>query len=127
MLKGWLLTDDAKLYHAYEDAVEGIKKHLLRRSSEGRLYCGQREHGRHTPYQDELSCFLPGTLALGSVYGRHEDLPIAEELVQTCVYLAEAQPSGLLPEAVIFPSKGEGHGNGGSLDFLVKKHEYILR
>ena len=49
-------------------------------------------------------CFLPGTLALGTLYGAPQwHLQLAEELIRTCVEMYNTK-SGLAPEIVKFDS-----------------------
>uniref|UniRef100_A0A8D3AUM5 alpha-1,2-Mannosidase n=1 Tax=Scophthalmus maximus TaxID=52904 RepID=A0A8D3AUM5_SCOMX len=67
LLKQWLQggkTED-DLLEDYLQAVEGVKKHLVRQTGPGRLtFVGELNHNRFIPKMDHLVCFLPGTLAL---------------------------------------------------------------
>ena len=53
--------------------------------------------------QDHLSCFLPGTLALGVRNGMPEShMRLAEQLLETCYHMYIDQPTGLAPEISYF-------------------------
>ena len=54
---------------AYQNAVEGMLKHLVRKTATGWLYLGEIRHGKFSPKMDHLVCFLAGTLALGHING----------------------------------------------------------
>ena len=53
----------------YNDAVNGMTKRLLHRSSTGLLYCGEEQLGRIKPEMGHLTCFVGGMLALGVMHG----------------------------------------------------------
>jgi hypothetical protein len=64
----------------YLEAVEGIKKHLVKRTAtEHLLYIAEQINDRPSPKMDHLVCFLPGVLALGVHHGLPSDhMEIAE-------------------------------------------------
>lgn len=64
----------------YLEAVEGIKKHLVKRTAtEHLLYIAEQINDRSSPKMDHLVCFLPGVLALGVHHGLPSDhMEIAE-------------------------------------------------
>eukprot|EP00924_Labyrinthula_sp_SR-Ha-C_P006785 maker-scaffold_8-snap-gene-0.32-mRNA-1 protein AED:0.22 eAED:0.22 QI:79/1/1/1/0.6/0.33/6/253/612 len=99
----------------YNNAVEGIIKHLLYNSQPtGLLYVRDMHRIPHTfsrtrnEYSSKIShltCFAPGMFALGSYYNTDEQqnektLLIAKKMMYTCYQLYERSVSGLSPEYV---------------------------
>ncbi|KAJ2393899.1 mannosyl-oligosaccharide alpha-1,2-mannosidase [Coemansia sp. RSA 2603] len=102
----------------YQAAMEGVKKHLVARSTHLNLtFVGELvdlPEPRFSPKMDHLVCFLPGNLALGATMGRplhhiaprllsapaREDLVLARQLAETCVQMYADSPTGLAPELV---------------------------
>ncbi|KAI1882500.1 hypothetical protein AGOR_G00251400 [Albula goreensis] len=104
-LCGTLLRDGLfLLLEDYVQAIEGVKKNLLRQTISLRLtFVGELSHGRFNPKMDHLVCFLPGTLALGAhngVAGEHMEL--AQKLMETCYQMYAQMETGLSPEIVHF-------------------------
>ncbi|KAG9337347.1 hypothetical protein JZ751_028915, partial [Albula glossodonta] len=102
LLKQWLQggKKETELLEDYVQAIEGVKKNLLRQTSPLRLtFVGELSHGRFNPKMDHLVCFLPGTLALGAhngVGGEHMEL--AQKLMETCYQMYAQMETGLSPE-----------------------------
>lgn len=68
---------------------------------------------------DHLTCFLPGTLALGAHHGLPAShLKLAEELLTTCYQTYAQQPTFLAPEITYFNIQGEN-----SNDIYVKTND----
>ncbi|KAF0031196.1 hypothetical protein F2P81_015751 [Scophthalmus maximus] len=106
LLKQWLQggkTED-DLLEDYLQAVEGVKKHLVRQTGPGRLtFVGELNHNRFIPKMDHLVCFLPGTLALGAHNGLPGDhMDLAVQLMETCHQMYVQMETGLSPEIVHF-------------------------
>ncbi|CAN9504766.1 unnamed protein product [Ophioblennius macclurei] len=106
LLKQWIQggkTED-DLLEDYIQAIEGVKKHLLRQTGPNKLtFIGELSHNRFNPKMDHLVCFLPGTLALGAhngLSGEHMDL--AERLMETCHQMYKQMETGLSPEIAHF-------------------------
>ncbi|XP_041825713.1 endoplasmic reticulum mannosyl-oligosaccharide 1,2-alpha-mannosidase [Melanotaenia boesemani] len=106
LLKQWIQggkTED-DLLEDYLQAVEGVKKHLVRQTGPGRLtFVGELSHNRFNPKMDHLVCFLPGTLALGvhnGLPGDHMDLAV--QLMETCHQMYKQMETGLSPEIAHF-------------------------
>nr|KAF6433924.1 mannosidase alpha class 1B member 1 [Molossus molossus] len=96
----------------YLEAVEGIKRHLLRRSEPSKLaFVGELTHGRFSAKMDHLVCFLPGTLALGAHFGLPADhMELARALMDTCYQMNRQMETGLSPEIVhfnLYPQKDQ--------------------
>ncbi|KAK7896832.1 hypothetical protein WMY93_022157 [Mugilogobius chulae] len=119
LLKQWIqggkVEDD--LLEDYLQAVDGVRKHLVRQTGPSRLtFVGELSHSRFSPKMDHLVCFLPGTLALGA----HNGLPgahmeLALELIETCHQMYIQMETGLSPEIAHFSLQ-----TGAGADVLVK-------
>eukprot|EP00049_Salpingoeca_infusionum_P022704 m.8272 g.8272 ORF g.8272 m.8272 type:complete len:630 (+) comp5339_c0_seq2:127-2016(+) len=113
LLKQWLLTNKRETVYKemYLEAVDGIEKHLLKRSPRDHLlYVAELINQRSSPKMDHLVCFLPGLLALGASAGmpsHHMDL--AKDLTKTCYEMYARQPAKLAPEIVHFHTDGTDH------------------
>uniref|UniRef100_A0A667YU05 alpha-1,2-Mannosidase n=1 Tax=Myripristis murdjan TaxID=586833 RepID=A0A667YU05_9TELE len=106
LLKQWIQggkTED-DLLEDYLQAVEGVKKHLLRQTGPSRLtFVGELSHNRFNPKMDHLVCFLPGTLALGAHNGLPGDhMDLALQLMETCHQMYAQMETGLSPEIAHF-------------------------
>ncbi|GLE01918.1 hypothetical protein PINS_up010756 [Pythium insidiosum] len=107
LLKQWIRTgkNDDRLKSRYLAAIDGMSSRLLVQSKTSNLSFvgGLDTNGKLIPRMDHLSCFLPGTLALGAFHGlptRHFEL--AESLMNGCIQMYRASESGLAPDAVNF-------------------------
>ncbi|SCV01649.1 LAME_0G17590g1_1 [Lachancea meyersii CBS 8951] len=121
LLKQYLQTGEQLYYQLYRESMEGVKRHLISRSSpNGLFYIGERLRGIYSnfsPKMDHLVCFMGGLLAMGATEGWHiddarkqdfwdakreEDWTLAQELTYTCYQMYHQVPSGLSPEIVVF-------------------------
>ncbi|THC89603.1 hypothetical protein EYZ11_010953 [Aspergillus tanneri] len=123
LIKQYLQTSEQEPVYKemWDEALAGIRKHLLAYSKGARLLVlGERPSGLHKsllPKMDHLTCFLPGTIALGATGGmplsvakkspgwtqRHdEEILIARELMKTCWATYLATSTGLAPEIAYF-------------------------
>lgn len=95
----------------YISAMEGIKKHLLFHGMDkeggdilfaGNVRFDQTSGQEVFEYQTEhLKCFLGGMVGLGSrAFGRSDDLSIAQELVNGCIWAYDLMPTGIMPETL---------------------------
>ncbi|KAM6902437.1 endoplasmic reticulum mannosyl-oligosaccharide 1,2-alpha-mannosidase [Xenentodon cancila] len=114
LLKQWIQGGKAEdtLLEDYLQAIEGVKKHLVRQTGPGRLtFVGELDHNRFNPKMDHLVCFLPGTLALGAhngLPGDHMDLGV--QLMETCHQMYKQMETGLSPEIAHFNLQAsDGH------------------
>ncbi|XP_059214119.1 endoplasmic reticulum mannosyl-oligosaccharide 1,2-alpha-mannosidase [Centropristis striata] len=106
LLKQWIQggkTED-DLLEDYLQAMEGVKKHLVRQTGSNKLtFVGELSHSRFNPKMDHLVCFLPGTLALGAHNGLSGDhMDLAVQLMETCHQMYDQMETGLSPEIVHF-------------------------
>ncbi|XP_068618199.1 endoplasmic reticulum mannosyl-oligosaccharide 1,2-alpha-mannosidase isoform X2 [Battus philenor] len=108
LLKQWLQTGKTINYllDDYMTAMEGVREFLAKRSSPNKhLFIGELSAGSEAfnPKMDHLTCFLPGTLALGHVNGLPDwHMTMAEELLYTCYLTYSAHPTFLAPEITHF-------------------------
>jgi hypothetical protein len=80
------------LREMYERSVRGIEKHLIKRTQgkDKLLYIAEMNmKGTTVGKMDHLVCFVPGMLALGTLYSKNKeqnahDLNLAEEILNTC-------------------------------------------
>ncbi|KAL1921180.1 uncharacterized protein VTP21DRAFT_10896 [Calcarisporiella thermophila] len=81
-------------------SVESVRNHLLVRTKENNTFLAVINGDKISGHMDELSCFLPGTLLLGSRLLSDPSLAqMATDLVHGCVHVWEAMPSGIAPES----------------------------
>ena len=125
LIKQYLQTGSTETVYLdmWEEALEGIKKHLITYSEHASLtILAERQNGLNaplTPKMDHLVCFMPGTIALAVTGGqtveqakarlgsqwtsKHvENLQLAEELMKTCWGMYKVTPTGLAPEIAYF-------------------------
>ncbi|XP_047447663.1 mannosidase, alpha, class 1B, member 1b [Mugil cephalus] len=106
LLKQWIQggKKENQLLEDYLQAIEGVKKNLLQKSSpNGLTFVGEVSHGQFSPKMDHLVCFLPGTLALGAYNGLPADhMDLAKQLMETCYQMYAQMETGLSPEIVQF-------------------------
>lgn len=90
----------------YVAAIDGVQKHLARRTvPNGFLFIGELlgDGKDFKPKMDHLTCYLPGTLALGVHHGLPKShLILADELMTTCYQTYAQQPTFLAPEITYF-------------------------
>lgn len=113
LLKQYLFSGkrDEQFLQMYLTSVDGICNQLVRRTSDGLTFVGEVPGGdldSFSPKMDHLVCFLPGTLALGHAHGLESaeqqcsHLPLALELMETCLAMYSSTSTGLSPEIVWF-------------------------
>ncbi|KAB0795911.1 hypothetical protein PPYR_09972 [Photinus pyralis] len=108
LLKQWIQTGKTIDYlrDDYIEAINGVQKHLVQRTvPNGYLFIGELLVGGKDfkPKMDHLTCYLPGTLALGVHHGMPQShMKLAEELMTTCYQTYVQQPTFLAPEITYF-------------------------
>lgn len=141
LLKQYLFTHETLYYQLYRKAIDGMKRHLLCRSSpNGLVYISERPNGLNSirsSKMDHLVCFMGGLLAMGATeglsinkartmdwwnYEREQDWLLAQELTYTCYQMYKQTPTGLAPEIVVFndPESVEAnHFNSKDTDWWI--------
>ncbi|XP_014671533.1 PREDICTED: endoplasmic reticulum mannosyl-oligosaccharide 1,2-alpha-mannosidase-like [Priapulus caudatus] len=109
LLKQWLQTGRKIdwLKDDFMEAVEGIKKHMWKKSASNNLsFIGELLRGTSfSPKMDHLVCYFAGALGLGWQYGLGIDdelLDMAQELMHTCYQMYAQMPTFLSPEIAHF-------------------------
>ncbi|KAM9858344.1 mannosidase, alpha, class 1B, member 1b [Aulostomus maculatus] len=128
LLKQWIQggKKEDQFLEDYLQAIEGVKKNLLQKSSpNGLTFVGELSHGQFSPKMDHLVCFLPGTLALGAHHGLPADhMILAKELMQTCYQMYVHMETGLSPEIVHFNMH---QGSTRDIDVKLADRHNLLR
>ncbi|XP_036383218.1 mannosidase, alpha, class 1B, member 1b [Megalops cyprinoides] len=128
LLKQWIQggKKEKELLEDYLQAMEGVKKNLLRKSSpSGLTFVGELSHGHFSPKMDHLVCFLPGTLALGAHNGLpSEHMELAKQLMETCYQMYTQMETGLSPEIVHFNMQG---GEARDVEVKLADRHNLLR
>ncbi|XP_026167573.1 mannosidase, alpha, class 1B, member 1b isoform X2 [Mastacembelus armatus] len=128
LLKQWIQggKKENQLLEDYLQAIEGVKKNLLQKSSpNGLTFVGEVSHGQFSPKMDHLVCFLPGTLALGAHNGLPADhMDLAKELMETCYQMYVQMETGLSPEIVHFNMY---QGSTRDIDVKLADRHNLLR
>ncbi|CEG38792.1 mannosyl-oligosaccharide alpha- [Plasmopara halstedii] len=105
--------EDKYLRELYDDAVRGIEEFLLFFSIPDDLYFLQDLNLPSLSAvrsMDHLTCFVPGMLALGTLFETDDHvknakhLELAEKLMETCYQLYRRQRTKLSPDIVSFPN-----------------------
>uniref|UniRef100_A0A8C2JTA3 alpha-1,2-Mannosidase n=1 Tax=Cyprinus carpio TaxID=7962 RepID=A0A8C2JTA3_CYPCA len=128
LLKQWIQggKTEKELLDDYLQAVEGVKKNLLKKSTpSGLTFVGELSHGHFSPKMDHLVCFLPGTLALGAHYGLPADhMELAKQLMETCYQIYAQMETGLSPEIAHFNMH---EGSTQDVDVKIADRHNLLR
>ncbi|XP_072736848.1 mannosyl-oligosaccharide 1,2-alpha-mannosidase IB isoform X3 [Ciconia boyciana] len=127
LLKAWLMSDkmDTEARKMYDDAIEAIEKHLIRKSSGGLTFIGEWKNGHLERKMGHLTCFAGGMFALGADGSRDDKaghyLQLGAEIAHTCHESYDRTTLKLGPEAFKF--------DGGVEAVAVRQNEkyYILR
>lgn len=97
----------------YIEAIDGVEKHLAKRTvPNGFLFIGELLVGGKDfkPKMDHLTCYLPGTLALGVYNGLpQKHMKLADDLLTTCYQTYVQQPTFLAPEITYFNIQQVGY------------------
>ncbi|XP_071370060.1 mannosyl-oligosaccharide 1,2-alpha-mannosidase IB-like, partial [Centroberyx affinis] len=90
LLKAWLMSDktDTEARKTYDDAIEAIERHLIRKSNGGLTFIGEWKNGHLERKMGHLTCFAGGMFALGAD-GSPDDkaghyLQLGAEIAHTC-------------------------------------------
>ncbi|KAI7795894.1 putative endoplasmic reticulum mannosyl-oligosaccharide 1 [Triplophysa rosa] len=128
LLKQWLQggKKEIELLEDYLQAIEGVKKNLLKQTSPSKLtFVGELSNGRLNPKMDHLVCFLPGTLALGAHNGLPDDhMDLARQLMETCYQMYAQMETGLSPEIAHFNLQ---YHTGRDIDVKPADRHNLLR
>ncbi|KAK4269577.1 hypothetical protein QN277_022716 [Acacia crassicarpa] len=125
LLKVWIQgnkTPAVKLYRdMWEKSMKGLVSLVRRSTPSSFTYLCEKNGGSLTDKMDELACFAPGMVALGSSgYGPEDSkryLSLAEELAWTCYNFYQSTPTKLAGENYFF-HEGQDMSVGTSWNIL---------
>lgn len=125
LLKVWILgnkTETVKHYREmWEQSMEGLLSLTKKSSPSNFLYIAERAGSSLIDKMDELACFAPGMLALGSMDATADKakvyLDTAKELVKTCYNFYQRTPTKLAGENYYF-RQGQDMSVGTSWNIL---------
>ncbi|KAL8137006.1 hypothetical protein V2J09_003007 [Rumex salicifolius] len=125
LLKVWIQgnrTAAVRPYRAmWEKSMKGLLSLVRRTTPSSFAYIGEKNLYSFSDKMDELACFAPGMLALGSSdYGpgdKEKFLSLAEELAWTCYNFYQSTPTKLAGENYFFHS-GQDMSVGTSWNIL---------
>ncbi|KAK0177418.1 hypothetical protein PV328_001474 [Microctonus aethiopoides] len=126
LLKQWLQTGKTLDYlrNDYTLGIYGTQKHLVKRTAKNKFLFIAELIGVSRdmkPKMDHLTCYLPGTLALGVHHGLlAEHMDLAKELTTTCYQTYAIQPTFLAPEITYFNVQENDDDNINQMDMYVK-------
>ncbi|OWZ42101.1 mannosyl-oligosaccharide alpha-1,2-mannosidase [Cryptococcus neoformans c45] len=150
LLKQWLQTNRQEPVYRdmYDEAMVGIKKHLIGQTRKSNLIFTQELHpARHprdqsatwqiVPKQDHLVCFLGGSFLLGITEGGKRDLDwenmeekdredflVGQGIIESCMKTHDTA-TGLAPEIAMFVQWSDDRAN--EEDWYIKpNHNGIL-
>eukprot|EP01126_Amoeba_proteus_P013377 TRINITY_DN15679_c0_g1_i2.p1 TRINITY_DN15679_c0_g1~~TRINITY_DN15679_c0_g1_i2.p1 ORF type:complete len:263 (-),score=53.06 TRINITY_DN15679_c0_g1_i2:176-964(-) len=117
LLKQYIQSNgtDVMMYNMYREAIQGMKKKLLRTTSDGLVFIDEMENSKHKNKMDHLACFAGGMLALDGI---PEHLEIAKNITNTCWQFYLRNPSGLAPEIASLHEDRSGFTNLAAYNLL---------
>nr|GME16620.1 mannosyl-oligosaccharide 1,2-alpha-mannosidase MNS1-like isoform X1 [Ipomoea batatas] len=125
LLKVWVQGNKTEAVRHYrkmwETSMKGLQSLVRRTTPSSFTYLCEKMGSSFTDKMDELACFAPGMLALGSSgYGPGDSqkfLSLAEELAWTCYNFYQSTPTKLAGENYFF-SNGQDMSVGTSWNIL---------
>jgi hypothetical protein len=121
LIKQYLQTSEPIYLEMWEEAVQGIQKHLIIPTQHAMLKIVAElpngAGGALSPKMDHLVYFLPGSIALGATNGlpeaeawslpswnaeKDQQMELARELTKTCWGMYKVTKTGIAPEIVWF-------------------------
>ncbi|CAM5167928.1 unnamed protein product [Eretmochelys imbricata] len=127
LIKSWLMSDkrDTEAKKMYNDALEAIEKHLVKKSAGGLTYIAEWRGGILDHKMGHLACFSGGMIALGAEQAAEERkqhyMDLAAEITHTCHESYARSDTKLGPEAFRFDSGTE------AVATRLSERYYILR
>ncbi|XP_021231217.1 mannosyl-oligosaccharide 1,2-alpha-mannosidase IC [Numida meleagris] len=127
LIKSWLMSDkkDTEAKKMYDDALEAIEKHLVKKSAGGLTYIAEWRGGILDHKMGHLACFSGGMIALGAEHAGEERkqhyMDLAAEITNTCHESYARSDTKLGPEAFRFDAGTE------AMATRLSERYYILR
>ncbi|NWU35737.1 MA1C1 mannosidase, partial [Hylia prasina] len=131
LIKSWLMSDkkDSEAKKMYDDALEAIEKHLVKKSAGGLTYIAEWRGGILDHKMGHLACFSGGMIALGAEHAqedrrqRHREL--AAEITSTCHESYTRSDTKLGPEAFRFDAGSEATATRLSERYYILRPEVV--
>lgn len=134
LIKQHLQTSEPVYLDMWDEALVGIRKHLIAISEHSRMKIAAElpygVGGPILPKMDHLVCFLPGTIALAATRGvslaearkkpdwtadKEDQIRLARELTKTCWGMYAVTETGLAPEIAWFQVRSSGADSPATL------------
>ncbi|NXM81793.1 MA1C1 mannosidase, partial [Oenanthe oenanthe] len=131
LIKSWLMSDkkDSEAKKMYDDALEAIEKHLVKKSAGGLTYIAEWRGGILDHKMGHLACFSGGMIALGAQQEpeerRQRQMGLAAEITSTCHESYARSESGLGPEAFRFEAGSEATATRLSERYYILRPEVV--
>ncbi|XP_061453562.1 mannosyl-oligosaccharide 1,2-alpha-mannosidase IC isoform X2 [Rhineura floridana] len=131
LIKSWLMSDkkDAEAKNMYDNALEAIEKHLVKKSAGGLTYIAEWRGGILDHKMGHLACFSGGMIALGAENGAKEQkqhyMDLAGEITRTCHESYARSDTKLGPEAFRFDSGSEAMATRLSDRYYILRPEVV--
>ncbi|XP_078188986.1 mannosyl-oligosaccharide 1,2-alpha-mannosidase IB isoform X2 [Callithrix jacchus] len=131
LLKAWLMSDktDHEARKMYDDAIEAIEKHLIKKSRGGLIFIGEWKNGHLEKKMGHLACFAGGMFALGAD-GSGTDkaghyLELGAEIARTCHESYDRTALKLGPESFKFDGAVEAVAVRQAEKYYILRPEVI--
>ncbi|XP_042295187.1 mannosyl-oligosaccharide 1,2-alpha-mannosidase IC [Sceloporus undulatus] len=131
LIKSWLMSDkrDVEAKTMYDNALEAIEKHLVKKSSGGLTYIAEWRGGILDHKMGHLACFSGGMIALGAQHAAEEQkqrhMELAAEITNTCHESYARSETKLGPEAFRFDSGAEAMATRLSDRYYILRPEVV--
>ncbi|XP_024908095.1 mannosyl-oligosaccharide 1,2-alpha-mannosidase IB isoform X2 [Pteropus alecto] len=130
LLKAWLMSDktDHEARRMYDDAIEAIEKHLIKKSRGGLTFIGEWKNGHLEKKMGHLACFAGGMFALGADGSRDKAghyLELGAEIARTCHESYDRTALKLGPESFKFDGAVEAVAVRQAEKYYILRPEVI--
>nr|XP_008118769.1 PREDICTED: mannosyl-oligosaccharide 1,2-alpha-mannosidase IC [Anolis carolinensis] len=131
LIKSWLMSDkrDVEAKSMYDNALEAIEKHLVKKSAGGLTYIAEWRGGILDHKMGHLACFSGGMIALGAQHAAKEQaqhyMELAAEITNTCHESYVRSETKLGPEAFRFDSGTEAMATRLSDRYYILRPEVV--
>ncbi|NWY32225.1 MA1C1 mannosidase, partial [Pheucticus melanocephalus] len=131
LIKSWLMSDkkDSEAKKMYDDALEAIEKHLVKKSAGGLTYIAEWRGGILDHKMGHLACFSGGMIALGAQHStgdrRQRHMELAAEITSTCHESYTRSDTKLGPEAFRFDAGSEATATRLSERYYILRPEVV--
>ncbi|KAB0358281.1 hypothetical protein FD754_002437 [Muntiacus muntjak] len=131
LLKAWLMSDktDHEARKMYDDAIEAIEKHLIRKSRGGLTFIGEWKNGHLEKKMGHLACFAGGMFVLGADGSRMDKaghyLELGAEIARTCHESYDRTALKLGPESFKFDGAVEAVAVRQAEKYYILRPEVI--